>query len=140
MNESEPPQPLGPVPGPSAPNQLLMVLVVDDEAVIREYVSTALGGAGYKTMVAANGQEALRLFHKHAVEIDLLLTDVVMPSMDGISLAKACRQMKPQLPVLFMSVFISSADGERMAGTKQHFIHKPINLQDLIRTVQLIIN
>jgi two-component system cell cycle sensor histidine kinase/response regulator CckA len=116
-----------------------MILVVDDEPIIRDLMSAALGRAGYQIMVASNGQEALNLFQEHAAEIQLLISDVIMPSMDGISLANSCRQQNPQLPVLFMSGFINSADEADMAESSQFFIHKPIDFQKLFPIINKIL-
>jgi CheY-like chemotaxis protein len=82
---------------------LSQVLVVDDEATIREVAHRVLTSAGYQVMTAANGSEALGLLRDGKIAADLVLTDVVMPGMTGPAFAAQARAMYPGLPVLFMS-------------------------------------
>ena len=79
------------------------VLVIDDEAAIREVTHRVLTSAGYQVMTAANGSEAVGLLRAGQVAVDLVLTDVVMPGMTGPAFAAQARAMCPGLPVLFMS-------------------------------------
>jgi PAS domain S-box-containing protein len=84
-------------------SELSQVLVVDDEAAIREVAHRVLTSAGYQVMTAANGSEALGLLRDGKIAADLVLTDVVMPGMTGPAFAAQARAMHPGLPVLFMS-------------------------------------
>jgi CheY-like chemotaxis protein len=77
------------------------VLVVEDHPPLRELISTVLNGAGYHVLEAANGAEALRLAQSEAV--DIVLTDVVMPGMNGPALIQQLRAQTPQVRVVFMS-------------------------------------
>lgn len=78
------------------------ILVVDDEAIIREVVRTILESSSYQVVDVGNGNEALALLEQnHAV--DLLLTDVLMPDINGIELAKEAKRLRPDLPILFIS-------------------------------------
>jgi CheY-like chemotaxis protein len=79
------------------------ILIVEDEAAVRQYVRAALGKRGYTLMVAADGAEALELARNHSGEISLLLADVVMPQLSGPDLAARLRELRPDLKVLFMS-------------------------------------
>src|SRR3954470_17764827 len=82
------------------------VLIVDDEASIRTFASQALNAAGYETIVASDGAEALRVAAEHR-PIDLLLADLVMPGMRGDELAKLIRQEQPALKVVYLTGFRS---------------------------------
>ena len=85
------------------------VLVVEDEQVVRKVVRIVLERAGYKPLVASGGQEALDVLRSHEGPVHLLLSDVVMPQMDGKRLADEARSMRAQLKVLFMSGYTDDA-------------------------------
>ncbi len=80
----------------------MTVLVVDDEPQLRMMLTHFLGQEGFAVLTAGCGSEAISLFRSHP-EIDLLITDILMPGMDGPSLAAALRSIKPDLAVLLMS-------------------------------------
>ncbi len=79
------------------------VLVVEDQAEVREYAAAALGAYGYQVMVAANAEEALLICEREGERIDLVLTDVVMPGLSGRELADRLKTLRPGVKVLFMS-------------------------------------
>jgi hypothetical protein len=89
-----------------------LVLVVDDEASVREMVRQILEKHGYRTIVAREGTEALALFGEHRDEVRVVITDMMMPGMDGVKLVRALRQLDARLPILGMTGL-----GER-AGVK----------------------
>lgn len=80
-----------------------IVLLVDDESSIRGYVKTVLQQQGYQVLEAADGVDALTLFRKLGGAIDVLVTDIKMPRLDGIQLAKAVRLEDPNIPVVYIS-------------------------------------
>ncbi len=116
-----------------------MILIVDDEKEICNLLSAALTRAGHEVLVSIEGKEASSLFELHRDQIQLLISDVVMPGMDGISLGKQCRQLKPSLPVVYMSGYIKSAEQEAMEETGQFFLQKPIVIQELLPLIQKLI-
>jgi two-component system cell cycle sensor histidine kinase/response regulator CckA len=79
------------------------ILMVDDYLDNLRFAKVFLEESGYTVMTAADGEEALRLYEKYQSSIVLLLTDVVMSSINGLELANRLRQIDSQLPVLFMS-------------------------------------
>lgn len=80
------------------------ILIVDDEEFLLEYVRLVLARAGYSVLSAQNGEDAWNLILENQHEIDLLLTDIVMPgSFDGLDLAERVRKHRPDLPVLLMT-------------------------------------
>jgi PAS domain S-box-containing protein len=81
------------------------ILMVEDEDALRELTRRILASAGYEVIVAANGPEALRAASLHREQIDLLLTDVIMPQMHGPALARRIRSQRPEIKVLLMSGF-----------------------------------
>jgi PAS domain S-box-containing protein len=122
------------------PAELSQVLVIDDEAAIRDVAHRVLTSAGYRVVTAANGSEALGLLRDGKVVADLVLTDVVMPGMTGLAFAAQAQAMFPGLPVLFMSGYEQqeSTAGE-WPGPGAQVIGKPFSRAALLaRVTQLL--
>jgi CheY-like chemotaxis protein len=119
------------------PEEGVTILVVEDEEMLREFVSDALGVAGYRVLTAPNGKAALEVWARHRDEIDLLLTDVVMPhSMSGRELAQKLITDKPDLKVIFTSGYSAELIGTDFEREKQHaFLAKPYLPDRLAQTV-----
>ena len=104
------------------------VLLAEDEEVIRAYMALILRNLGYHVIEAANGEQALRLVHEaRGVKIDLLLTDLVMPKMNGNELAYRIRELLPQIKVLFCSGYpekLAARNG--MIAPTIRFLQKPV--------------
>jgi hypothetical protein len=107
------------------------VLVVDDEPVIRSLVTEVLQGEGHLVFSAGCGTQALSLFRSHS-EIDLLISDIAMPEMDGPSLARRLRAERPGLPVLLMSG--SCQNGQ--VNNRFEFLSKPFSITELLTRVR----
>ena len=122
-----------------APTGTEGVLVAEDEQTIRRLVAEVLERSGYKVFAAANGDEALRLLEQHVGEIDLLLTDVVMPGMSGPDLARAASTVKPSLRVLFTSGYTNEPD-EAFDDPDVAFIGKPFSPQALVAKVRDVLD
>ena len=122
-----------------APTGTEGVLVAEDEETIRRLVGEVLARSGYKVFAASNGDEALRLLEEHVGEIDLLLTDVVMPGMSGPDLARAASIVKPSLRVLFTSGYTSEPD-EAFDDPDVEFIGKPFSPQALVAKVRDVLD
>jgi CheY-like chemotaxis protein len=117
------------------------VLVVEDEDAVRKLAERMLKKAGYRVLDAANGGEALLLCEKRGGEIDLLLTDVVMPQMSGRELAERLAELCPKLRTLYMSGYTDNAilhHGVLDPGTR--FISKPFSAADLTRKVREVLD
>ena len=106
------------------------VLVVDDDDRVRLLTERILARAGYRVLTAASGPAALAAARAHAGEIDLLLSDMVMPGMSGSELAHAMTATRPHLKVLFMSGY-----DRGQTGPSQRLITKPFNRDGLIAAV-----
>ena len=124
-------------PTKSTPTNAITILVVEDEEMLREFVSDALVTIGYRVLSAANGKEALGVWAKHKEEIDLLLTDVVMPeSISGRQLAHSLIIDKPDLKVIFTSGYSAELFGSEFESEKNHlFLAKPYLPDRLAQTV-----
>ncbi len=86
------------------------ILIVEDERALRRLSATVLGQAGYLTLEATDGLQAIDLFTVHAHSIVMVVTDVVMPRMGGIELARRLRQLKPGLPMLFVTGYVEQSE------------------------------
>jgi CheY-like chemotaxis protein len=107
---------------------------------VRAYVVETLGGLGYDVLEAGGGEDALRLLDEHKT-IGLLLTDVVMPGMNGRKLAEEACERRPALKVLFMTGYSRNAivhQGRLDAGVE--LIQKPLDSGQLATTVRRILD
>jgi DNA-binding response OmpR family regulator len=116
------------------------VLIVEDEAAVRLLAMRSLLRRGYVTLVARDGEEALRASAQHPGPIHLLLTDVVLPRTSGPKLAASLAATRPELRILYMSGFTESAvmhHGVLDPGTE--FIQKPFSPQALGAKVEEVL-
>jgi CheY-like chemotaxis protein len=109
------------------------ILLVDDDPDVREYTQFVLDEAGYAVRVAANGDEALRLLSGDP-EIALLVTDVVMPGLNGVELARRARAMRPQLAFLFVTGYTRNIAPEALA--RASVLEKPFAPERLLHAVE----
>jgi PAS domain S-box-containing protein len=112
------------------------VLLVEDEAAVRQLIVQVLEAQGYTLLIAENGTEALRVAQAHRGHITMLLTDVVMPEMSGRDLAESLRPRMPELKVLYMSGYTSD-DVLRhgVFGGEADFLQKPFSVSALTHKV-----
>ena len=117
------------------------VLLVEDEAGVREFSRRSLEREGYRVLVAENGDEADRMFDEHAADIDLILTDVVMPGCGGPELAARLRLRKEGLRVLYMSGYTeqSAANVIALSGGPP-MLQKPFTTAELRRRVRDVLD
>jgi two-component system cell cycle sensor histidine kinase/response regulator CckA len=112
------------------------ILLVEDEAAVREVTREALEMAGYHVLEASGPEEAAGIVNDQSREIDLLLTDVVMPGMCGTELARQSRESRPELVTIFMTGY-SESEILRTAipGGSQSHIQKPFTIDGLLSRV-----
>jgi len=114
-----------------------VVLLVEDEAPVRAFASRALRMRGYTVLEAENAEDALRTLEDPGLEVDIFVTDVVMPGMDGPSWVKKALEMRPNVRVIFVSGYAEDALSEMQARIPNSvFLPKPFSLSDLAATVQ----
>lgn len=120
---------------------LRVVLVVDDEQGVRDLVCRTLQGEGYRTLEAGHGAEALKLVESAPDPVDLVITDVVMPGMDGRELGRRLAQSKPTLPVLYMSAYdVNDIFRRGSPSTSAPFLQKPFPHATLITRVEQLLS
>ena len=116
------------------------VLVVDDDAAVRSLTCRILRSKGYHVIEAADGAAALGLGAEQVRRIDLVVTDIVMPRMSGVRLARELREMRPGLPVLYMSGHAQElVDFGRPLDPGEAFIEKPFTPLELTRHVRSLV-
>ncbi|MDX8397573.1 MAG: ATP-binding protein [Mariprofundaceae bacterium] len=115
------------------------ILLVDDDDMVRHTLSQLLHSLGYQTIIATNGQQAIDLALNHEPAPDMLLTDIVMPVMDGISSAQAILKEKPTLPILFISGYDQSQQASHLI-TQENCLEKPFNIVTLSHKIQQILH
>jgi len=106
------------------------VLLVEDEPMVRAVAERALTRHGYTVITADTGEEALDVLARGET-IDLLLSDVVMPGMDGPTMVVLARKERPELKVLFMSGYAEEQLRELINVDNAHFLPKPFSVQEL---------
>lgn len=112
------------------------ILVVEDEPAILQLTETMLKRLGYTVLVATTPGQAMRLAKAHAEKIDLLLTDVIMPEMNGRDLARNLSSVAPQLKHLYMSGYTADVISKKgILGEDMQFIQKPFSQQELAAKV-----
>ncbi|SED44695.1 two-component system, cell cycle sensor histidine kinase and response regulator CckA [Rhizobiales bacterium GAS188] len=113
------------------------VLLVEDEEAVRKFAARALASRGYEVLEAASGREAIELLDKADGPMDLVVSDVVMPEMDGPSLMRELRKRDPDLKIIFVSGYAEDAFAKNLPeGEKFMFLPKPFTLKQLIETVK----
>lgn len=106
------------------------ILLVEDEDMVRAVAERALSRAGYEVTACADGEEGLSAITSGG-EFDLVVSDVVMPGMDGPAMARAIRETHPDLPVLFMSGYAEEQLRKDIDIPRMHFIPKPFSVQQI---------
>ncbi|GAC1627821.1 MAG: hypothetical protein PVS2B2_24850 [Candidatus Acidiferrum sp.] len=117
------------------------ILLVEDEEGVRELAKTVLSAHGYEVLVAGRPDDAISMLQNHKKKIQLLLTDVIMPSMSGRELARRVAAVRPQIKVLFMSGYtdnVISSGGMLEEGIS--FLQKPFTPTGLIQKVREVLN
>ncbi len=115
------------------------ILIVEDEDPVRMFASRALSNKGYRVLEAASGEAGLEILLEGDDQIDLLISDVIMPNMDGPTLVKEARKKMPDLPVIFVSGYAEDMFRENLANEEFSFLPKPFSLKDLAEQVKTIL-
>ncbi len=112
---------------------MIRILLAEDDQVMREYLARALEKSGYAVTAVDRGTAALPLIETQ--EFDLLLTDIVMPEMDGIELAQKAGEIRPGLRVMFITGFAAVTLKAGKAMPQARVLSKPFHLRDLVMEV-----
>jgi two-component system, cell cycle sensor histidine kinase and response regulator CckA len=114
-----------------------VILLVEDEDPVRAVNARALSARGYTVLEAASGVEALQIIHARHEPVDLVVSDVVMPEMDGPTLLGELRKLHPDLKVIFVSGYAEDAFRKNLPeGEEFNFLAKPFSLKQLVEAVK----
>ena len=117
------------------------ILLVEDEEQVRELALEILTMNGYRVLVARHGAEALRMCEQHGDIIDLMLTDMIMPQMNGHELYRRASEVRPEMKVVFMSGYTDrDVVGVEAFGEELPYIQKPFSLDSLARQIRQVLD
>ena len=112
------------------------ILLTEDDAALRTFLARALERAGHEVLIAEDAYIALPQIE--AIAIDLLLTDIVMPGIDGIELAQRARTIRPDIRIMFITGFAAVALTRADAPADARVMSKPFHLRDLVQEINAI--
>jgi CheY-like chemotaxis protein len=117
-----------------------LILVVDDEAAIRQITQTSLETYSYKVLTASDGIEALAVYAQHKEDINVVLIDMMMPVMDGPTTIRTLRRMNPQGKIVAVTGLVSD---DKLAQARhlgvQTFLYKPYTTKELLKTLDAVL-
>ena len=113
---------------------MIRILLAEDDEAMRNYITRALENAGFSVMAVGSGVEALPLIETGIY--DLLLSDIVMPGMDGIELAQKCSEISPSTKVMFITGFAAVTLRASREAPHAKMLSKPFHLKDLVLEVE----
>jgi PAS domain S-box-containing protein len=133
----EPPSPASQLPRGAGE----LVLVVDDEAPVRTITKQTLEAFGYRVLLAENGAEAVALYATHTGEVAAVLTDMMMPIMDGVATIQALLKINPRLSIIAASgLAANSMVAKAAAAGVTHFLPKPYTAETMLRTLAAVLH
>ena len=116
------------------------VLVVEDDPAAREAFQALLEAQNYQVLVAGNGLEAVEIYKTHEQQIELIVSDVVMPEMGGIELYRILRRKNPRIKILFISGHPMGVENQRILENHDvHWMQKPFSVQEVSSALKMIL-
>jgi len=114
------------------------ILICEDEDAVRMFAARALENKGYTVLQAASGEEAMDILRDESQSVDLLVSDVVMPNMDGPALVEAARRIRPEMRIVFISGYAEEVFRQSLGQSSGEFafLPKPFSLKQLAETVK----
>jgi CheY-like chemotaxis protein len=117
-----------------------LIMVIDDEFSIRAITQQTLDAFGYRCLMAADGAEAVALYAKHRAEVAVVVTDMMMPMMDGPATIKILRKLNPKLRIIAASGLTASAQVAKVTSLEvKHFLAKPYTAETLLTALKQIL-
>ena len=115
---------------------MIRILLAEDDQAMRTYLARALQNAGYDVVAVECGTDALP--HLETETFDLLLSDIVMPEMDGIELAQRCAEISPMTKIMFITGFAAVTLRASREAPQAKILSKPFHLRDIVMEVQRV--
>lgn len=117
------------------------LLVIEDDDSVREYTARMLGTLGYRVFSASDGQTAIELFKSQASQINMVITDMIMPNMSGDQFVEAVRQFDKDMKILFVSGYSPYDTGKGMIlGPSVAFLEKPYSREQLSKKIREVLD
>lgn len=117
------------------------ILLAEDDDSLRTFLERALSKAGHWVTACGRGDDALHHLRRHEGFFDVLVTDIMMPELDGIALAKYAARIEPPLKVVFITGFAAVALNPTSGlGPDQTVLSKPFHLRDLVRAIEVVLS
>jgi CheY-like chemotaxis protein len=116
------------------------ILVVEDEEALRDATSEYLERLGYKVLTARDGEEALKIATRYPGELDLVITDLIMPRLSGRAVRERLLRLRPGVKVIFMSGYADESGETAIASLDVPLLRKPFLLRDLGRLVRKVVD
>jgi two-component system, cell cycle sensor histidine kinase and response regulator CckA len=118
-----------------------LILIVEDESSIQQVTKASLEDCNYRTLTASDGIEAIALYTEHQQEISLVLMDIMMPSLDGLSAIRTLINLNPKVSVIAMSGLATNSQVmETLGSNVKAFLSKPYTMQELLNTLHEVMN
>jgi two-component system cell cycle sensor histidine kinase/response regulator CckA len=117
-----------------------LIMVVDDDAQIREMTAAILSRHGYRVLTASDGTEAVAMFAARGTEISMIVTDIRMPNLDGAALANVVLHLNPNVRILAMSGLSSGGQNSQMQRFAGAFLYKPFKVEALLHAVNQLLH
>jgi len=114
-----------------------MILLVEDDAITRHSFANLLQNAGHEVVEAKDGSEALELLDQFP--ISLVVTDMVLPKLHGMTLIGQIRTRWPTIPIVLISAYLTQEAGETIMGRAAHFLQKPVRPSALVAVVRRLL-
>jgi len=117
------------------------ILLVEDEVIVRDLIATVLRHHGHVVLTASDAAEALEIADNYSGRIDIMVTDIVMPGDSGPELAEAMGELRPEMPVLFISGYAENALVQRgVVREEVHYLQKPFDPEKLLRKIRTVLS
>lgn len=114
----------------------LQILVADDDEAVRSSFHAVLDLLGHDVCPAENGDEAIALFHRLKGSLDVIITDIVMPKVDGMELIRHIRQLNHEIPIIAVTGHTDSSYLDELARLEIPVFFKPLNFEEFERLLQ----
>ncbi|MFQ4136119.1 PAS domain S-box protein [Nodosilinea sp. PGN35] len=124
---------------PTSDSRGALVLVVEDEAAVRQMLRSLLESHHYRPLLAENGAAALDLYRQHRGDIQLVVTDIMMPLLDGLTLIESLRTLNPEIPIIALSGLPRHGDPALGVGAT-YFLNKPFTAESLLTQVAIALH
>ena len=116
-----------------------VIMIVDDEEVIRNMVNVFLKSYGYEVILASNGMEAIEKIQQTGVEVSLVFLDMMLPGITGMEVFKRLRQTNPKIKAILTSGYTQDILEEELDESTTSFLQKPFRINELIQKIEEMI-